>query len=56
MPPIIDDAQVDEEGLLNIKGHYQIKPKPVYFQQVNIYEGIDWMLMGLVYRVGAPPK
>lgn len=56
MPPIIDDAQVDEKGLLNIRGHYQIKPKPVYFRQVYIYEGIDWMLTGLVYQVGSPPK
>lgn len=55
MSPIIDDAKVDEKGGLNIRGHYQIKPKPVHFHQVYIYEGIDWKLVGLVYGVGSPP-
>ena len=53
--PVIDDAKVDADGLLNIRGHYEIKPKPVYFHQVYVYEGIGWMLFGLASRVGAPP-
>ncbi len=53
---IIDGAEINEEtGSLSIRGHYQVKPRPVYFHQVFLYEGIDWKNTGLELKVGSAP-
>lgn len=52
--PVIDSAEIGEDGALNIHGHYPIKPRPVYVNQAYEYEGVGWKFLGLVYRVGAP--
>ncbi|GAA0467602.1 hypothetical protein GCM10009096_05520 [Parasphingorhabdus litoris] len=53
-PPTIDSADFREDGALLIRGHYPIKPRPVYIEQSYEYEGVGWKFLGLVYRVGAP--
>jgi len=53
--PIIDDAKIDEGGVLLIRGHYQIKPRLLHIRQAYVYEGIDWKSNGLELRVGSSP-
>lgn len=53
--PLIDNATVNEKGVLTLRGHYPITPSPVYFSQQYIYEGIDWKLLGIFLQVGSPP-
>ena len=54
MTPIIDSADFGEDGLLVIRGHYPIRPRPLYIRQSFVFEGIDWKSAGLVTRVGQP--
>lgn len=55
--PIIDNAEIDETTeILILQGHYPVKPIPVYFRQLFIYEGIDWKLHGLAVKTGSPPE
>jgi hypothetical protein len=56
MAPIIDDSRIDQDGFLVIKGHYPIKPKPLYVRQSFAYEGVKWVSSGLVLQVGQPPE
>lgn len=56
MTPVIDDARIDEGGFLVIKGHYPIKPQPLYVRHSFAYEGVDWVSSGLVLQVGQPPE
>lgn len=47
MLPIIDaESEIDENGILKIKGHYETTPVHLYFEQQFIYEGISWKLFG----------
>ncbi len=52
--PIIDSADIGEDGALNIRGRYPTKPRPVFIEQAYEYEGVGWKFLGLVYRVGSP--
>ena len=56
MSPVIDSADIGEDGALNIRGHYPTEPRKVYVNQAYEYEGVGWKFLGLVYRVGSPVK
>ncbi|WP_076791085.1 hypothetical protein [Chlorobium sp. KB01] len=45
--PILDqEASINQDGVLIIKGHYPTKPSVVSFESKYIYEGISWKLIG----------
>ncbi len=55
--PTIDGAEIfNDNQIVVIRGHYPVKPVPIYFRQFFFYEGVDWKLDGLSVKVGSPPK
>lgn len=50
--PQFDAApELDEQGVLRIKGRYATRPLGVQFEQSYIYEGLGWKLLGLNIQV-----
>lgn len=50
--PIFDEnASINEDGVLIIKGYYPTKPDKVFFQQKYIYEGLSWKLLGISVEI-----
>jgi hypothetical protein len=45
-PVLSSDAQIDENGVLLLTGHYPTKPSQVHFEQKYVYEGLSWKLIG----------
>ena len=52
LDPVLDEeAKIDHEGVLILKGHYATQPSQVYFQQKFINEGGAWKLLGFHFRL-----
>ena len=52
LEPILDqEAQIDQNGVLILKGHYATQPTRVKFQQKFIKEGGAWKLLGFQFSL-----
>ncbi len=52
LEPILDqEAQIDQDGVLILKGHYATQPSQVRFQQKFIKEGGAWKLIGFHFSL-----
>jgi uncharacterized protein YxeA len=45
-PQFSAKPNIDEDGVLLIKGHYPTQPNQVYFEQKYLFEGLGWKLIG----------
>jgi len=50
-PKFPDNATINKEDLLIIKGIYPTQPKQVFFEHKYIFEGLKWKLVGLEVEV-----
>ncbi len=52
-PPVFHKApEIDERGVLVVRGHYPTTPDKFYFRQSYIYEGVGWKLFGFSASIG----
>jgi hypothetical protein len=52
LEPVMDqEAQINQEGVLVLKGHYATQPSQVYFQQKFIREKGAWKLLGFYFNL-----
>lgn len=50
--PIFDGKpEMDDLGILTLKGHYPSFPRRVFFEQVYVHEGIRWKLAGFSINI-----
>jgi hypothetical protein len=50
-PILYEEAQIDQDGVLILKGHYATQPSQVKFQQKFIKEGGVWKLIGFQFTL-----
>lgn len=50
-PQFDTKPSINENGLLEIDGHYPTSPSRIYFKLKYIYEGLDWKLAGIYVNI-----
>lgn len=50
-PQFDNKPSINENGLLEIDGHYPTSPSRIYFKLKYIYEGLDWKLAGIYVNI-----